>query len=206
MGNDDNGVSLFLHAAQHAEELVDLLHRQHGSGLVQNDDLGTVVQNLDDLQGLLLRDGHVVDLLLGIDLKTEFLGHVLDLCVAVFLQEQTGFFLTHPDVVGGGEYIHQLEVLVNHADSQPFGILRGINGNLFAVHEDLTLVRLIDTGEHIHQGGLTGAVLTQQGEDLTGTDVQLHIVVGNHAAEGLGNALQLNGILCAHGVSFLLSC
>ena len=61
MGDDDDGVALGLHPAQHGEELVDLLHRQNGGGLVEDDDPGAVAEHLDDLQGLLLGNGHIVD-------------------------------------------------------------------------------------------------------------------------------------------------
>ena len=96
-------------------------------------------------------------------------------------------------------------MLVNHADSKPLGIFRGINGNLFSVDEYLPFVRLINTGEHIHQCGLTGTVFSQQCQNLTGFHVQLHIVVRNHTAKGFGKALQLDGILLRHGVLLLLS-
>ena len=54
-------------------------------------------------------------------------------------------------------------------------------------------VREIDAGQHIHQGGLTAAVLPQQGEDLTTVQGQIDAIVGDDAAETFGDVSQLNG-------------
>ena len=205
MGNDDDGVAVLFHFPQNGKQLLDLLDRQNGGRLVQNDDLGTVVEDLDDLQGLLFRYGHVVDLLFGVQLKAEFFGDLLHLGEAVLAQSQTGLLLAHPDVVGGREHTHQLKVLMDHADAQTLGILGGVDGDLFAVHQNGALVRLIDAGEHIHQGRFAGAVLAQKGQDLTGFYIQIDAVVGNHRAEGLGDPPHLNGVLLGHIVFLLFS-
>ena len=62
VGDDDEGLSVRLHVAHDGEELVGLLRGQHGGGLVQNQDVGAAVEDLDDLHRLLLGDGHLVDL------------------------------------------------------------------------------------------------------------------------------------------------
>ena len=204
VGDDDDGVPLVPHPAQDGEQLFDLLHRQHGGGLVQDDDLGPVIQHLDDLQGLLFRHGHVVDLLLGVQLKAELAHHVLDLAIAVLLQAKARLFFAHPDVVRRGEHVHQLEVLVDHADAQLFGVLRGVDGHGLALHQDLPRVWLIDAGEHVHQRGLARAVLPQQGQYLPLAQVQVDVMVGRHAAKGLGDAPHLNGIGSLRHKKFLL--
>ena len=56
----------------HGEELVRLLRGEHGGRLVENEDVRAAVEHLDDLDGLLLRDGHVVDLLIGVDVEAVF--------------------------------------------------------------------------------------------------------------------------------------
>ena len=203
MGNDDDGVALILHPAQHPEELVDFLHRQNCGGLIENDDPGAVVQHLDDLQGLLFGYGHIINFLSGIDLEAELFCHGFDLGIAVLFQRQTGLFLAHPDIVCSGKHIHQLEVLMHHADTQFLGIFRRIDGYLFPVHKNLTAVRLVNTGKHVHQCCLAGTIFAKQSQNFTGLDIQLHIFIGHHAAEGLCNSLQLDGILLCHGL-FLL--
>ena len=61
----------------------------------------------------------------------------------------------------------QLEVLMHHADAQCVGIVRVVDLDLLSVFPYRTLLRLIQTEQHTHQGGFTGAVFAQQGVDLT---------------------------------------
>ena len=96
-------------------------------------------------------------------------------------------------LVNGGEQVHQLEVLVDHADAQVEGVLGGGDGHRLSVDVDLPLIGEIDAGEHIHQGGLAAAVFTQQGQDLTFVQLKVHIFVGDDlAAESLGDILHFD--------------
>ena len=182
-----------LHVAQHGEELVGLLGGEHGGGLVQNEHIRAPVEHLDNLKGLLLGDGHVVDLLVWIhdeavlvaDLP-HFGGHSLA------VEHHAALFQAEGDVLCRGEHIHQFEVLMDHADVQVDGVLGRGDADLFAVYKDLALVREVDAGEHIHQCGLAAAVFAQQRQDLAGIYLQIHFVVGPGLAEGLGNALHLD--------------
>ena len=54
---------------------------------------------------------------------------------------------------------------------------------LAAVDADVPAVRHEDPGEHPHEGRLAGAVLADDGVDLTGADGQADAVDGDHAAE-----------------------
>ena len=60
-----------------------------------------------------------------------------------------------------------------------------------AVDQDLALVGLQQSVQHVHQGGLARAVLAEQGVDLTRSDRQVDPVVGHQRAEPLGDAPQL---------------
>ena len=59
--------------------------------------------------------------------------------------------------------------------------------------QDLPLVRKVDPGEHVHQGGFAAAVLPQQERISTAPNLQGDIVVGHHLAEPLGNMPQFDG-------------
>ena len=204
VGDDDDGVSVLLHPPQHGEQLVDLLDGEHRGGLVQDDDLGSVVQHLDDLQGLLLRNGHIGHLFPWIDVKAEPLGHLPDLVITAPVQGKARLLPAHPDVVGGGEHIHQLEVLVDHADPQGLGLLGRPDGDRHSVHQDLSAVRLVDAGQHIHQCCLARAVFSKQSQDLPLSQGEIYIFIGHHTAEGLGDAPHFNGVFRRHGTTLPL--
>ena len=50
--NQQNGGSLLAQHAQHVEQLLGLLGRQHGGGFVQNQNFGTPVQGFENFQPL----------------------------------------------------------------------------------------------------------------------------------------------------------
>ena len=55
---------------------------------------------------------------------------------------------------------------MDKGDAGSFGLQGVFKAYLLAVHENLALVLLMNTGEDIHQGGFTSAVFAHQGVDL----------------------------------------
>ena len=190
VGDDDKGLAVGLHVAHDGEQLVRLLRGQHGGGLIQNEDVGAAVQHLDDLDGLLLRNGHVVDLHVGVDVKPVAVADFLHLFTGVG-QIQLAL-QTQNDVLRGGEQVDQLEVLVDHADTEVEGILGRCDGHRLVVDVDLSLIGEVDAGEHVHQRGLAAAVFTQQGQDLALAQLHVDGVVGHHGAKPLGDVLHFD--------------
>ena len=92
------------------------------------------------------------------------------------------------DVLGDGEDRDQHEVLVDHADAGADRVAGAAELDRLAVDEDLALVRPVEAGEDVHQRGLAGAVLAEQAEDLARPDRQVHVGIGDDAAEPLGDA------------------
>ena len=82
-------------------------------------------------------------------------------------------------------------MLVDHPDTRRDGVLRGVEADRLAVEQDLALVRLQQPVQHVHQRGLAGAVLAEQGVHLAGGHRQVDLVVGHQRTEPLGDALQL---------------
>ena len=192
VGNDDHGLAVGLHVPHDFKETVGLLGSQDGGGLIQNQDVGAAVEHLDDLHSLLFGDGHIVDLLVGVDLEAVFFADAVDFGCSGFQVQLAFFFQTQDDVLSSGEHIHQLEVLMDHADAVIKGVLGRGDGDGLAVHQDLTFVREVDAGQHVHQRGLAAAVFSQQRQDLTTVDVQRNTVVGNDFSEPLCNVPQLD--------------
>ena len=172
-------------ASWKAVSYTHLLRGQHGGGFVQDQDVGAAEQHLDDLQGLLLADAHLIDLRGQVQGKAVFFADGPDLAADLFQVELFPGFHAQGDVFQRGEDIHQLEVLVNHADAQAQGIPGGADIHRFIPHIDLALIGVIDAGDHVHQGGLARPVLSQKGKDLAAADFKGHVMVGRHFTEGL---------------------
>ena len=73
----------------------------------------------------------------------------------------------HDDIIQHRKALHQLEVLVHHADAEGVGVIGVLDGDLHTVLFDDALLGLIQSEQNAHQRGLSRAVLTQQGVNLT---------------------------------------
>ena len=201
VGNNDNTLAVFLHPAQHVKQAGNLLGRQHGRRFVQDQDIRAAVQHLDDFHCLLLGNRHVIDFLGRIQLEAvpfRNLGHfgIDRLQVVLFL-----CFRTEHYIFGSRKQIHQFEMLVNHTDFMFKRILWRTDHNLFPVNQDLSFIREIDTGNHVHQGGLAAAVFSENGQDLTPIDIQIHMIVRHNRAEPFGDSAHLKRKLLLHDLS-----
>ena len=172
VGDDDDGLAVGAHITQHVEELFGLLRGEDGGGFVEDERVRAAVEDLDDLDRLLLGDGHIVDLLGQLARLVE----------------------TEDDVLRHGEHVHELVVLVDHADVVVEGILRRADGGEHTVDIDFALVGEVDAGEHIHQSRLSAAVFTEQGKDLAPV-----AVVCDDLAKALGNVSEFNCTIVVQG-------
>ena len=187
VGDDDDGLAVGAHTAQDVKEAVRLLGGEDGGRLVQDEDIRAPVENLYDFYRLLLGHRHVVDFLGGVDVKAVAAADAADLLV-YRLDIQTPLVLQAKGyILSGGEHVHQFIMLVDHADAIGKGVPGGADGHRGAVYQNLPLVRKVDAGEHIHQGGLAASVLPQQGEYFTAVQGQVDAVVGGYLAEPLGD-------------------
>ena len=185
VGDDDNGLSVVAHVAQHGKELIGLLGSEHGRGLVQNQDVCAAVEDLDDLNGLLLGNRHVVDLLVRVHLKAVGVADRADL-LGSGLQVEFPLEAEH-NVLRGGQHVDQLEVLVDHPDAQVKGVLGRADDDVLPVDGNRPLVGEVDARKHVHQGGFAAAVFPEQGKDFPAVDVQPDFVVSQDRAETLGD-------------------
>ena len=161
MRDDYNSLAGVAHVSENNEESVCFLRRQNGGGFVQNQYIGATIQHLNDLNGLFLRYGHIIDLLIGVDFKAIQITDLPYLVSSRFQIQFSGFVQPEDDVFRSGKDIHQLEVLMNHTDTELHGILRRTNGDFFSIDEDLSFIREVYAGEHVHQRCLAAAVFAQ---------------------------------------------
>ena len=261
VGDDDDALAVLAHVAHDVEELLRLLRSEHRGGLVQDEDVSPAIEHFYDLDSLLLTHGHVVNLLVQVDVEavlgcdlarflpslsgqpvelrlfekfddgqhrgaeSEFRparfgvggAHRLDgrLRVVVvhdvtrlrrllfefrraLLHAVARHLFAEQDVVQRGENIHQLKVLVHHADLIAVSVSRRADDDGLAFDDDLPFIREIDAREHIHKGGLAAAVLAEKGQDLPLIDGEIHILIGNDLSEKLGDALHLHSYGFCH--------
>ena len=161
MGDDDNGLAIVAHTAQHVEKLLGFLRGQHGGGLIQNQYIRAAIEHLDDFHGLLFGNRHFMDLLVGVDIKAialadlaDALGHLADVIAILLIQPQH-------DVFRSGKHVHELKVLMNHADAQVKRISGRTDDGFLTPNVDMSFIREVNAGNHIHQGGLAAAVFSQ---------------------------------------------
>ena len=197
MGNEQNGFALCRQILHDLHKLLDLLRRQHRSRLVENEDLVVAVQHLQDLHALLHTHGDVLHQRVHVHLQSVPLRQLLHLFAGfLFLHEaHLGGFGAQNDIVQHGEDLHQLEVLMHHADAQR-GCRVGVGDvHLHAVFANFARLGLIQTEQHAHQRGFAGAVFAQQGVDLALAELQRDVVVGLDAGELLCDVKHFDHIL-----------
>ena len=197
MGNEQNGLALLGQPLHDLHQLHDLLGRQHGGGLVENQDFVVAVQHFQDLHALLHSDRDILHLGVQIHRQAVFLRQLLHLFPGLFAldEAQLGVLRAQDNVVQHGKDFDQFKMLVHHADVQRGGVIGVIDFDRLSVLADFTLFRLIQTKQHAHQRGFSRAVFSQQRVDLAPPQLQGDIVVGFDPREYLGNMQHFDHII-----------
>ena len=89
-------------------------------------------------------------------------------------------------------------MLVHHADAQGRGVVGVVDLHNLAVLPDLARLRLVQTEQYAHQGGLARAVLSQKGVDLPPPELKCDVIVGDDTGELFGNVEHLNDVFRFH--------
>ena len=199
VGDEEDALALLGEILHDRHQLVDLLRREHGGGLVENQDLVFAVEHLQDLGALLHADGDVLDLRVGVDLQAVAFGELQHLLARLLLLQEAVLVRLHAedDVVEHREALDQLEVLVHHADAEVVCVVRVLDRDDLAVFFNDALLRLIQTEQDAHQRGLARAVLAEQRVDLALFQLQGDVVVRDDAGEPLGDVQHLNRVWCS---------
>ena len=190
------------HVAQNSEELIGLLRSEHRRRLIEDEDIRAAIEDLYYLDGLLLRNAHLVNMLVGVDVKAVSVADLADLFCRCLEVELALTLETEDDILRRRENVDELEVLVDHADAEVERILGGAYDDLFIVDEYLALVGEIDAREHIHEGGLARSVLAEKRKYLASVYIEPNLVVSFYRAEGFTYVSHLHGgVFIIHLVS-----
>ena len=120
--DQDDGEALVSHGAKGAEQLLHALGGQDCGGLVQNENLDAEVERLEDLHPLLLAHREPPHLGVGIDLHVVAREELLETAPGLSQVEPLLGRGADDHVLDDRQRRHQLEVLVNHADSGLDGV------------------------------------------------------------------------------------
>ena len=184
-----------LELAQGAEQLLDLLRDEHRGGLVEDQRAGAPVEHLEDLDALPLAHPEVLHQRVGVDVEPVPVGDLPDAPArGGDVQPAAGGRLAaQDDVLEDGEVVGELEVLVDHADAGLDGVRRARERDGGAVELDGPLVGPLHPVEDLHEGGLAGAVLADDGVHGSAADAERDVLVGHDAREALGDPAQPDG-------------
>ena len=104
------------------------------------------------------------------------------------------------------EVVAECEVLVDDLDAERAGVLGAVQVHHVALEPDLAGVEGVDAGDALDQGALAGAVVTDEGGDLAGVDLEVDTVQHLHRAEALVDSREGQKWCAARGGALLLCC
>ena len=192
VGDEDECLALAAELADDREQLVDLLRREHRGRLVEDEQLRSAVQHLQDLDALLQSERDVLDASARLDHDLEAL---LELADPSFdrapVEHRSHALVTEHDVLRHGERRHEHEVLVDHPDAERDRVARSGDAYVLAVEADGAGVRVIEAVQDVHEGRLARAVLADERVDLALVHDEVHALQRLQLAETLGDAAHL---------------
>ena len=194
MGNDDDALAVTNEIVHDLDQLGNLLWGEGRSGLVQDQNISTAIQRLQDLNALLHADGNIFNLRVRVYGKTVTFGyfhHVLSRRNHVQFYA-AGRLGPQNDILRDRKRLYQHEVLVYHADSGVDGIAGIVHLDLFAVNQDIAGCGLEQAVKLIHQCRLSCAVFAQNCVDFTFVDREVDAVIGDKIAEFFDDVAHLN--------------
>ena len=181
-------------ALEDLEQLDRLLRGQHRRRLVEDQDVGTAIERLQDLDALLLPDCDRLHLRVRVDVELELVGELAHaaLCGGGVEEHAVPARLRgEDDVLGDGHHRDEHEMLVHHSDPGCDRAVRRGEVGRCAVEQDLPVVRPVEAVEDVHERRLAGAVLAEERVHLAPAQVEIDPVVRENTGEALRDAAQL---------------
>ena len=196
MGNEQDRLALLSQVAHDLHQLVDLVRGKHGGGLVEDQDIVIAVEHLENFGSLLHAHGDVLNLRVQIDVQAVALAQGVHLFAGLSLIEEAEFarLRAQDDIIQHRKALHQLEMLMHHADAQGVGVVGVADHHVLAIDADFALLRLIQAEKHAHQRGFACAVLAQKRVNFTLAQLQGDIVVCDDARKSLGDMQHFYGV------------
>ena len=148
-------------------------------------DAGIIVNGVHDLDDLLFRDGQRRDLRVDVDVHAEIFNDLPRAAAHALPVNQTVFQLdvAKEHIFRNAQRLGQLDFLMDNADAGTACLDGAVKAAGLAVQNDFALIRLVDTGQNLNQGGLACAVLADQTVDGAALNVDGDVIQRLDAGE-----------------------
>ncbi len=200
VADHDHSQPPLFQAPDQLQHLLGLRHPESGRGLVKEDDPRLSEEGARNRYLLTLTAGERADLGANARDRHSEAGEqltraVLHLRLVELARDLPGarrdLLLAEEDVGDDIEVVAEGEVLVDGGDPEPGRVLWSRDLYLAAVEAHRPLVSGVDAGDRLHQRRLTGPVVPDQADDLTGVDGEVDPVQSLDRAESLAHLIEL---------------
>ncbi len=168
VGDVDHRAALAAQEADHLEEPAGLARGERGGGLVEDDEIGLAVERLGDLDELAFAGGELAHrgarAAVEVEAGEQFGGDPL--AGAAVDQAEAAREAVDEDVLGDGEIGEEVEFLVDEGDAGGGGVAGRAGRVVGAAPAHGARAGRDHAADHVHQGGLAGAVLADEPQRL----------------------------------------
>ena len=164
---DDAGAG-GLEARDQREERVDFPIGECRGRLVHHDDAGALRERLGNFDQLLLRNRQAARRAVERKFDAKLVHHrdrALARCPLVEHEAPHGLGAEH-DILQSVERRHEIELLVDHPDTESLGIVRRGNRDVDALNGDRAMIGALRAGEDLHQRRFARAVFADECQHL----------------------------------------
>ena len=181
------------HLRQHLKQALRLVGREHGGGLIQNQNSRAPVQRLQNLNPLALADRQAAHARIGLHRESKARSYRQQLRAGLRTARERlpQRLAAHHHVVQHGQIVSQGEVLVHHADARLQRGFRVAGCQRFAKNLDVARIRNIVPKQDRHQRGFARSVLAQEGQHLASTQRERDVVICHQWAKALADVVKL---------------
>ncbi len=187
MGDQHDGhPAVARHLAQHAEDLVRLVGRQHARRLVEDQDAPPEEELLEDLDFLLLARGQRANRSIEVDPKRHLAQKRLHrLTLDVPADHGGQIVLAEDEVLGHGHARHQREMLVHHAEPEAVSVARPGDVVLLAIDQHVSGVGAVVAHHALHERALPRPVLAEDRVEGTRREPERDVIERGQRSEAL---------------------
>ena len=171
--------------AHQTEKLFGFRIAQRRGGLVQNQEIAFGCYGAGDQNHLLLRKRQILHqrIYIYVDVQAvEYPARLFSHAAPVNegVDALVLHHVIHHHVFGDGQRGHEggIDLLIHDLHAQLLGVHRAFDFNWLAVELDGARIMRIRAGQHLHQGGFSGAVRADDRAYFSGGDFEVHFLQG----------------------------